>query len=114
MQSFDVVVVGAGAAGLFCAGIAGQRGLTVLVLDHSAKVAEKAAVIDGWIAARRMAPVDATHLFFTIWAATQTYADFEAQVCAVLGREQLGAADHARATAHVVGLVLRGCGLAAP
>ena len=36
----------------------------------------KAAVVQGWIDAGRMAPVDATHLFFTIWAATQTYADF--------------------------------------
>jgi TetR/AcrR family transcriptional regulator len=78
-----------------------------------AKVQQKAAVIDAWVAAGRMAPVDATHLFFTIWAATQTYADFEVQVCAVLGREQLGPVDHARATEHVVGLVLRGCGLAA-
>ena len=76
-----------------------------------AKVQAKAAVIDAWVAAERMAPVDATHLFFTIWAATQTYADFELQVCAVLGRDHLGPADHARATAHVVGLVLRGCGL---
>jgi predicted flavoprotein YhiN len=41
MQSFDVVIVGAGAAGLFCAGVAGQLGLKVLVLDHSEKVAEK-------------------------------------------------------------------------
>ena len=46
------------------------------------KVQLKAAVIDGWVTAGRMAPVDATHLFFTIWAATQTYADFEAQVAA--------------------------------
>ncbi len=78
-----------------------------------AKVQQKSAVIEGWIAAGRMAPVDSTHLFFTIWAATQTYADFEVQVCAVLGRESLSAADHERATAHVVGLVLRGCGLTA-
>ncbi len=41
MQTFDVVVIGAGAAGLFCAGIAGQRGLSVLVLDNSGKAAEK-------------------------------------------------------------------------
>ena len=59
-----------------------------------------------------MAPVDATHLFFTLWAANQAYADFEVQVCAVLGHKQLTAADHVRATVHVVGLVLRGCGLA--
>ncbi|MFT5933369.1 MAG: putative Rossmann fold flavoprotein [Hydrogenophaga sp.] len=47
MQNFDVVVIGAGAAGLFCAGVAGQRGLTVLVLDHSEKVAEKVRISGG-------------------------------------------------------------------
>ena len=47
MQSFDVVVVGAGAAGLFCAGVAGQRGLKVLVLDHSEAVAEKIRISGG-------------------------------------------------------------------
>jgi TetR/AcrR family transcriptional regulator len=71
----------------------------------------KAAVVQGWIDAGRMAPVDATHLFFTIWAATQTYADFDVQVSAVLGTEALGSTDFARATEHVVALLLRGCGL---
>lgn len=47
MDSFDVVVIGAGAAGLFCAGIAGQRGLKVLLLDHSEKVAEKIRISGG-------------------------------------------------------------------
>jgi TetR/AcrR family transcriptional regulator len=75
-------------------------------------VRAKAAVIDGWIAAGRMAPVDPIHLFFTIWAATQTYADFDVQIRAVLGRDTLTAADHKRATTHVVSLLLRGCGLA--
>ena len=79
-----------------------------------ATVKRKAAVIDGWVAERRMAPVDAAHLFLTIWAATQTYADFEPQVCAVLGCTELRAADQARATEHVVSLILRGCGLVEP
>ena len=47
MQEFDAIVVGAGAAGLFCAGIAGQRGRRVLVLDHSDKVAEKVRISGG-------------------------------------------------------------------
>ena len=46
-HDFDVVVVGAGAAGLFCAGMAGQRGLRVLVLDHAARVAEKIRISGG-------------------------------------------------------------------
>ncbi len=84
---------------------------TILTSELRPLVTEKAAVIQGWIDAGRMAPVDATHLFFTIWAATQTYADFDVQVCAVLGRKTLTAKDHARATEHVVSLLLRGCGL---
>jgi len=47
MKSFDVVIVGAGAAGLFCAGVAAQQGLQVLVLDHSEKVAEKIRISGG-------------------------------------------------------------------
>ena len=47
MNSFDVVIVGAGAAGLFCAGVAGQAGLKVLVIDHSLKVAEKIRISGG-------------------------------------------------------------------
>ena len=46
-HKFDVVVVGAGAAGLFCAAQAGQRGLKVLLLDHSDKVAEKIRISGG-------------------------------------------------------------------
>ena len=47
MHKFDVVVIGAGAAGLFCAGQAGQRGLKVLLVDHSDKVAEKIRISGG-------------------------------------------------------------------
>ncbi len=43
----DVVVIGAGAAGLFCAGVAGQLGLKVLLVDHSEKVAEKIRISGG-------------------------------------------------------------------
>jgi predicted Rossmann fold flavoprotein len=47
MNQWDAVIVGAGAAGLFCAGVAGQRSLKVLVLDHSTKVAEKVRIAGG-------------------------------------------------------------------
>jgi TetR/AcrR family transcriptional regulator len=85
------------------------RGL--LETDLRELVVSKAAVIQGWVDAGRMAKVNGTHLFFTIWAATQTYADFDVQVSAVLGRSKLTDEDHADATEHVVSLILRGCGL---
>ncbi len=47
MQPFDAVVIGAGAAGLHCAGIAGQLGLKVLLIDHAEKVAEKIRISGG-------------------------------------------------------------------
>jgi TetR/AcrR family transcriptional regulator len=83
------------------------------VLRHALRelVAHKAAVIRQWIASGQMASVDPQHLFFTIWAATQTYADFESQICAVLGVSRLGRRDFELATEHLVALLLRGCGL---
>lgn len=47
------------------------------------------AVFEQWIAAGRIAPVNATHLMFTIWAMTQSYADFSAQMALVLERKLL-------------------------
>jgi predicted Rossmann fold flavoprotein len=47
MHNFDVTIIGAGAAGLFCAGVAGQLGLKVLLVDHSDKVAEKIRISGG-------------------------------------------------------------------
>jgi predicted Rossmann fold flavoprotein len=43
----DTVVIGAGAAGLMCAGMAGQLGLKVVLIDHAAKVAEKIRISGG-------------------------------------------------------------------
>lgn len=44
---FDVIVIGAGAAGMMCAATAGQRGRRVLLLDHATKLAEKIRISGG-------------------------------------------------------------------
>jgi hypothetical protein len=44
---FDVAIVGAGAAGLHCAAIAGQLGCSVVLIDHAEKVAEKIRISGG-------------------------------------------------------------------
>ena len=46
-QTFDVVIAGAGAAGLMCAIRAGQRGRRVLLLDHADKVGKKILISGG-------------------------------------------------------------------
>jgi predicted Rossmann fold flavoprotein len=46
-EAFDVVVIGAGAAGLMCALTAGQRGRKVLLLDHADRVGAKILISGG-------------------------------------------------------------------
>jgi len=45
--SFDVAVIGAGAAGMMCAAVAGQRGKRVVLIDHAEKLAEKIRISGG-------------------------------------------------------------------
>ncbi len=45
--TYDVIIIGAGAAGLMCAIEAGKRGRRVLLLDHMAKIAEKIRISGG-------------------------------------------------------------------
>ncbi|RWC48250.1 MAG: NAD(P)/FAD-dependent oxidoreductase [Mesorhizobium sp.] len=47
MQSYDVVIVGAGAAGMMCAVEAAKRGRSVLILDHAASPGEKIRISGG-------------------------------------------------------------------
>lgn len=44
---WDAVVIGAGAAGMMCAAVAGQRGARVLLVDHASKLAEKIRISGG-------------------------------------------------------------------
>jgi predicted Rossmann fold flavoprotein len=86
MHQFDAVIVGAGAAGLFCAGVAGQLGLKVLVMDHSDKVAEKIRISGGGRSNFTNTSVAASHFisnnprFATSALARYTPADFVALV----------------------------------
>ncbi len=65
-----------------------------------ALVDEKAALIQSWVDAGRIAPVDPYHLIFSIWASTQHYADFDAQVRAILAPNDDEHFDDARAFLH--------------
>jgi len=69
------------------------------------------AVFERWIAEGKIAPVNATHLLFSIWAMTQTYADFSAQMTLVLDRDQLQQSDFDDAERLITGMVLAAVGL---
>jgi TetR/AcrR family transcriptional regulator len=52
--------------------------------DLKELVKTKATLIDSWIADGKIAKVNSTHLLFSIWATTQHYADFDAQIKLIL------------------------------
>jgi TetR/AcrR family transcriptional regulator len=76
------------ASRLFCLEIVQGAPLVGRVLRTSLKrlVDQKAGVINAWIAAGKLAPIDPYHLIFSIWSITQHYADFAAQIEAITGR----------------------------
>ncbi|MCA7897683.1 TetR family transcriptional regulator C-terminal domain-containing protein [Burkholderia cepacia] len=64
-------------------------------------------VLERWIDEGKVRQVDAEHLFFLIWAATQSYADFASQMLLVLGKRALGSDDFDAAYRTISDLVLR-------
>ncbi|MYM39065.1 TetR/AcrR family transcriptional regulator [Duganella qianjiadongensis] len=63
-------------------------------------------VFEKWIAAGKVAPINATHLLFAIWAMTQSYADFSAQMALVLNHKQLTKKDFDDGEQAIVNMVL--------
>jgi len=70
---------------------------------------EKAEVIQGWIDQGRISSeVDPVFLIFLMWASTQAYADFVAQMQILLGKRQLDGADFTRALDTISSVVIDG------
>jgi TetR/AcrR family transcriptional regulator len=66
------------------------RIMAMLTDELKPLVDEKAAIIRQWMREGKLAKTDPHHLIFAIWATTQHYADFDAQVRAVLGPDRGG------------------------
>ena len=84
-----------------------------LANDLRALVKEKTRVFEHWAERGLMEKVNAPHLLFAIWAMTQTYADFEAQIGPVLGVAKMGDAVYEDGAETIIRLVLRGGGVKA-
>ena len=68
-------------------------------------------IIERWMAAGLIKPIDPKHLFFTIWAATQTYADFSTQIQLLLDKPSLTQEDFDDATQFLCQFVLSALGI---
>ena len=71
------------------------------------------ALINAWIEAGKMQPVNPEYLLYQIWASTQHYADFSSQITQLHG-SKMRKADFAQATQHLQQVILTGCGLSVP
>jgi TetR/AcrR family transcriptional regulator len=100
------------ASRLFCLEIIQGAPLLRDELDRELRdlVEHKSAVIQAWVDAGRLAPVDPRHLLFMIWATTQHYADFALQVEALTGRTLHNPEFFEQTVASVQAIVLRGVG----
>lgn len=73
-----------------------------------------ARVLEGWSEAGLMDRIAPTHLLFTIWGMTQTYADFDVQIRSTLGTTEISDSEFETAIRTVTTLVLKGCGIQLP
>ncbi len=80
---------------------------------HKAWMSSRVAVIQQWIDAGKMDPVDPAFLLFNIWGSTQHYADFATQITHLQG-QKMSRADFNTATNTLINMVLKGCGLTVP
>jgi len=89
--------------------IQGARFLTKKDRDDMRRVTDAhVAVVEGWIAAGKMLPVDARHLFIMLWASTQFYAEFEPVAADGLRKTRLKIEDFQKAAATISETILRG------
>ena len=71
-------------------------------------VDSKVQVIQAWIDAGQLAPIDPHHLIFSLWATTQHYADFASQINAVTGKTLADPVFFQQVLENVRGLILEG------
>ena len=87
----------------------GAEFLTDQEREHIREVTnQRVAVIEAWIAAGKIAQVDARHLLIMLWAATQFYADFDPVVRDALGNRKLKVADFDAAARCITDTILVG------
>ena len=77
-------------------------------------VNEKAQIIQSWIDSGEMPQTDPVLLIFMIWATTQHYADFQAQVLGIMGREDYDEEMVRQVSDFTSKIILTGCGLIQP
>lgn len=112
-EKIDQSRINANASKVFAMALIGEE---EFVLDYLRRyfvgeLQREKATIEAWVEQGLMDPVPVEHLFISLWALTQTYADFDAQVKIMLGRDILEEEDYDMAKQFVTRMVLSACGV---
>jgi len=101
------------ASKVFAMALIGEEGFVLEFLKDYflTQLSREKASIQVWIDQGLMKPTPIEHLFISIWAMTQTYADFDAQVKIMLQKETLEGSDYDDAKQFIIRMVLAGCGI---
>lgn len=81
--------------------------------EHASWMQSRVAVIQQWIDKGKIKALDPYYLLFNIWASSQHYADFSAQITELKGKS-MDQNDFVEATRNLIKLVLSGCDLTIP
>lgn len=76
--------------------------------DLKRLVGENTRVIKGWIKEKKIHPIEPVHLIFTIWAVTQHYADFSAQIETLTGKTLADDDFYKQAKKSITQIILKG------
>lgn len=81
--------------------------------SHKLWVQDRIALIEAWIAAKKIDNINPEYLLYHIWSSTQHYADFSAQIKTLHGAK-MNKQEFKEATNTIIKLILHGCGLTVP
>lgn len=81
--------------------------------EHARWMKGRLSLLNQWIEAGKLRQIDGEYLLYTIWASTQHYADFSAQITRLRGQKMVKA-DFEKATRELITLIVGGCGLKVP
>lgn len=112
-EKIDQSRLNANASKVFAMALIGEEEFVLSYLrEHFVReLSRDKDTIQSWVDQGLMSPISAEHLFISIWAMTQTYADFEAQVKIVLQKDVLEESDYDEAKQFITRMVLAACGV---
>lgn len=112
-EKIDQSRLNANASKVFAMALIGEESFVLDYLRaHFVKeLAREKDTIQYWVDQGLMKPTSSEHLFISMWALTQTYADFDAQVKIILGKTELTEDDFDDAKIFVTNMILSACGV---